>query len=170
MSRACNHPYRWNPGKERLPTVGATLIGANLRCVVPLRLPPPLWGRVGVGGRASGHSLAPLLDPHPRPLPTRGRGESAAPLQRKLAPMGATLVVAPRLGPMILNRPLRPPGTGRPLGSPLDAGADARTSAGARSLRKAAVPEPPFRRGMQNHVRNVRSLFRVAGWYSGGWR
>src|SRR6266852_5190700 len=37
------------------------------------------WGRVGVGGRAAWHSLAPLLDPHPQPLPTRGRGAEAAP-------------------------------------------------------------------------------------------
>jgi catechol 2,3-dioxygenase-like lactoylglutathione lyase family enzyme len=38
-------------------------------------LPPPLWGRVGVGGRAVGHCCAASPDPHPRPLPTRGRGE-----------------------------------------------------------------------------------------------
>src|SRR5579864_874679 len=38
-------------------------------------LPPPLWGRVGVGGRAVGRRGAASLDPHPRPLPTRGRGD-----------------------------------------------------------------------------------------------
>jgi len=42
---------------------------------------------------------------------------------------------------MILNRPLRPPGTGRPQGSPLDAGADARTSANERAQAVAAIRE-----------------------------
>ena len=76
-------------------TNGATTrvapIGANLRCAVPPRLPPPLWGRVGVGGRASGHSLAPFLDPTPDPSPQGGGEEFAAPLQRKLAPMRVPL-------------------------------------------------------------------------------
>src|SRR6266700_7971130 len=43
-----------------------------------LLLPPPLWGRVGVGGRGLMHGGASLHDPHPRPLPTRGRGEASA--------------------------------------------------------------------------------------------
>jgi TctA family transporter len=34
------------------------------------------WGRVGVEGRAVGHGGAASLDPHPQPLPTRGRGET----------------------------------------------------------------------------------------------
>jgi len=42
-----------------------------------------------VGGRATGHSLAPLLDPHPRPLPQGGGQEFDAPLLRKLAQMRA---------------------------------------------------------------------------------
>src|SRR5439155_3860267 len=37
-------------------------------------LPPPLWGRVGEGGSSLGNASAPNCDPHPRPLPTRGRG------------------------------------------------------------------------------------------------
>src|SRR5262245_38571272 len=32
------------------------------------------WGRVGVGGGSVGHRSATSRDPHPRPLPTRGRG------------------------------------------------------------------------------------------------
>src|SRR5712692_7559713 len=42
------------------------------------------WGRAGVGGRAWGHSLDPLPDPHPRPLPTRGRGAERAPHHMRL--------------------------------------------------------------------------------------
>ena len=37
-------------------------------------LPPPLWGRAGEGGGSIGRSIATLNDPHPQPLPTRGRG------------------------------------------------------------------------------------------------
>src|SRR6266849_687501 len=48
--------------------------GRRVKRALQHALPPPLWGRVGVGGRAAGRGLAPLLDPHPRPLPTRGRG------------------------------------------------------------------------------------------------
>ena len=48
-----------------------------------LLLPPPLWGRVGVGGReVSRRSSAGSHDPHPRPLPTRGRGEQAQSCRR----------------------------------------------------------------------------------------
>src|SRR5438128_2476538 len=38
-------------------------------------LPPPLWGRAGEGGGAVKHRHCPTHnDPHPQPLPTRGRG------------------------------------------------------------------------------------------------
>src|SRR5499427_9138035 len=42
-----------------------------------LRLPPPLWGRVGVGVGELWQCRATSLDPHPRPLPTRGGGGSS---------------------------------------------------------------------------------------------
>src|SRR5215510_7186381 len=41
----------------------------------PLELPPPLWERAGVEGRAVGHRCATSPDPHPRPHPTRVRGD-----------------------------------------------------------------------------------------------
>src|SRR5215467_3443456 len=57
----------------------------------PLQLPPPLWGRVGVGGR---RVVAP---PAPSPQgPIRGRGGVRSTELPNLAPMGlvrATLIV-----------------------------------------------------------------------------
>src|SRR5712671_2061933 len=41
------------------------------------RAPSPLVGEGWGGGSCRGAQSAPLLDPHPRPLPTRGRGEEA---------------------------------------------------------------------------------------------
>src|SRR5215468_7646907 len=95
--------------RRRKDDVGATLICANLRCAVPLRLPPPLWGRLGWGVVPRGTALLHSLTPTPDPSPQGGGEESAAPLQRKLAPMGATVVVAL----------CRMPRKGRPQGSPL---------------------------------------------------
>ena len=49
-----------------------------------LLLPPPLWGRVGAGGRAVGHCCATSPDPHPRPSPQGGGEEFAAPSRLNL--------------------------------------------------------------------------------------
>src|SRR5215831_14843772 len=51
-----------------------------------LLLPPPLWGRVGVGGREVVAMLCHFSRPPP-PSPQRGGEELAAPPQRKLTPM-----------------------------------------------------------------------------------
>jgi hypothetical protein len=48
---------------------------------------PPLWGRVGGGGRERRHHCAPRHDPPLRPSPTRGKGEEAT--RRDLAPSAA---------------------------------------------------------------------------------
>src|SRR5262252_6616371 len=69
----------------------------------------PLWGGVGGGGRGMEQGCAPWHDPQPQPSPTRGEGVPAAQHSVKLAPMGATLMVAPSPHPA----------TGRPQGSPL---------------------------------------------------
>ena len=56
-----------------IPLQDGELVSAATAELDPL--PPPLWGRVGEGGgafRNRGHGIN--LDPHPRPLPTRGRG------------------------------------------------------------------------------------------------
>jgi hypothetical protein len=60
--------------------VGAALIGAELgHRAMPRGLPPPLWGPCGGGlgwwGASRGAPRCHTSRPHPRPLPTRGRGE-----------------------------------------------------------------------------------------------
>src|SRR6266849_2947849 len=68
-SRVAPRPLLPPPNRNRLLPISITLLsGRNPR------IRGFGWGRVGAGGRAAGHSLAPPLDPHPRPLPTRRRG------------------------------------------------------------------------------------------------
>ena len=68
---------RSDPATVRATTRVAP-IGADLRFGDATRdsLPPcgTLWGRDGVGGGAVWHGGATPHDPHPHPLPTRGRG------------------------------------------------------------------------------------------------
>src|SRR5262249_60410495 len=64
---AARHP----PGEECRRGVRGT-------CNYPSRerglLPPPLWGRGGEGVVVVARGVSTDSDPHPQPLPTRGRG------------------------------------------------------------------------------------------------
>src|SRR5262249_40908370 len=53
----------------------------------PRGLPPPLWGRVGVGGRAVGRSRCHLARPPPPTPPNKGGEEFAATSNLNLAPV-----------------------------------------------------------------------------------
>src|SRR5262249_47664602 len=80
---------------------GATLIGANLRLDGAANSSPPPFGEgSGVGVGRCGTSVPHGTTPHPNPPPQGGEGVRAA----KLAPMGATLVVAPIAGGRCASR------------------------------------------------------------------
>ena len=64
--------------KEAAELARAILGGLRTASVQTPLLPPPLWGRVGWGGREVATRVC-HCDPHPRPLPTRGRGKNTAP-------------------------------------------------------------------------------------------
>src|SRR4051812_1601949 len=54
-----------NAGLAQMDSVQAAYAGL---------LPPPLWGRAGEGGAGFANEVRLSHDPHPQPLPTRGRG------------------------------------------------------------------------------------------------
>src|SRR5580693_2813544 len=62
------------------------------------------WGRAGEGGRAAWHRGATSRDPHPQPLPTRGRGAIRGTLAHYLSAYGILALMGLDPGPFHARR------------------------------------------------------------------
>ena len=77
MAERVSKVVPWTVEQSLTMRVNTTLMGEVFDNVgtTPLVLPPPLWGRVGVGGQEVAEHLR---DPHPRSLPHKGEGRRNA--------------------------------------------------------------------------------------------